>query len=405
MLRNARLSDGTLSDVAIEDGFIAARGSALVASARREIDLQARLLLPAFVNPHLHACKSLWSLELARQPAEVRQLHRFQALGQVKRSYTAQSVAARGETVLRWAIQNGCCAIRLFADVDEQAGLRAYEGLYSLKNQYPLSVQLVPYPQNGFAHHPGNMDLLRQAVQMGADAVGAVPWLEPTAEDQRAHAEFCLSLAKEFDLPLHGVADDTEDPASSTGALMASLAIKAGYRNKLLLTQLGSLGFQDDATVRKTIGLIKQAGATVISNGHIELVTCQSTRQPLPRGNTRVKELLAAGVRVIAAQDDIDNPYYPFGRNDPLEVALFLAHVAQLAWDDELETVLHMVTDWAAQALGLQGYGLTKGCKANLVVLEAESWLEALRMQTAKRYVILDGQIRAEEIREGRLML
>jgi cytosine deaminase len=110
-------------------------------------------------------------------------------------------------------------------------------------------------------------------------------------------------------------------------------------------------------------------------------------------------------VRVIAAQDDIDNPYYPFGRNDPLEVALFLAHVAQLAWDDELETVLHMVTDWAAQALGLQGYGLTKGCKANLVVLEAESWLEALRMQTAKRYVILDGQIRAEEIREGRLML
>ncbi|MBF6592930.1 MAG: amidohydrolase family protein [Thermaceae bacterium] len=401
MLRNARLPTGQTADIGIEDGCIAAIGEGL-SSAKQEIDLEQRFTQPAFVNPHLHACKSFWSWELAHQPAKVQALHRFEALGQIKRSYMPESVYKRGKRLIELAIQNGTWAIRLFADVDEQAGLRALEGLKRLQAEFPfMTIQLIPFPQNGFARFPENMELLEQAVAQGCDAVGAVPWLEPSQADGEAHAEFCLGLAKKYNLPLHAVADDTEDPNSATGAYLAALAVK--HRWPLLLTQLGSLGFQDDATARKTIGLIKEAGATVISNAHIELVTCQTTRQPIPRGNTRVKELLAAGVRVVTAQDDVDNPYYPFGRNDPLDVALWTAHVAQLAWGEELETVRHMVTDWSAQALGLEGYGLEVGSKANLVVLDAQNWREALQFQVAKRYVILGGRIRAEEKREARL--
>jgi len=401
MLRNAILPEGRRVDIAISDGVIVAVGEGLSGRARREIDLEGRFTQPAFVNPHLHACKSFWTWELSRQPPEVRALHRFQTLAYVKRAYTPQSVSERGLALIKLAIQNGTCAIRLFADVDEEAGLRAFEGLKRLQAQFPfLTIQLVPFPQNGFARHPKNMELLEQAVQMGCDAVGAVPWLEPTETDQKAHAEFCLELARKYNLPLHAVADDTENPDSATGAYLARLAIEHSW--PLLLTQLGSLSFQDDATAEETIRLIRQTGATVISNGHIELVTCGVNRPPFPRGITRVKELLAAGVRVVTAQDDVDNPYYPFGRNDPLEVALWMAHVGQLAWGEELETVRHMVTDWAAEALGLPGYGLTPGSQANLVVLEAASWREALQFQVAKRYVILGGQIRAEERREVR---
>ncbi|MER3482339.1 MAG: hypothetical protein C4332_03480 [Meiothermus sp.] len=402
IVRNATLPDGRRMDIGLEDGFIAAIGEGLSGEAKQEIDLGGRFTQPAFVNPHLHACKSLWTWELAKQPHAVQALHRFEALGHVKRSYTPTSVYERGKRLVELAVQNGTCAIRLFADVDEQAGLRAFEGLKRLQAEFPfMAVQLVPFPQNGFARFPENMELLEKAVSMGCDAVGAVPWIEPTEADARAHAEFCLELAKRHNLPLHAVADDTEDPNSATGAYLAALAVK--HKWPLLLTQLGSLGFQDDAAARKTIGLIKEAGATVISNGHIELVTCQTIRQPIPRGNTRVKELLAAGVRVVAAQDDVDNPYYPFGRNDPLDVALWTAHVAQLAWGEELETVRHMVTDWSAHALGLEEYGLEVGSKANLVVLDAQNWGDALRFQVAKRYVILGGQVRAEEMREVRL--
>ncbi|GEM87201.1 amidohydrolase family protein [Meiothermus granaticius] len=402
ILRRATLPTGSQADIGLEDGHVAAIEEALAGRADMELALEGRLTLPAFVNPHLHACKSLWSWELAKQPAKVQALHRFEALGHIKRSYTPEGVYQRGRRLLQLAVQNGTCAIRLFADVDEQAGLRAFEGIKRLQAEFPyLKVQVVPFPQNGFARFPENRDLLEEAVARGCDAVGAVPWLEPTEADAQAHAEFCLELAKKHNLPLHAVADDTEDPQSATGAYLAALAVR--HRWPLLLTQLGSLGFQDDATARKTIGLIKEAGATVISNGHIELVTCQSTRQPIPRGNTRVRELLAAGVRVVAAQDDVDNPYYPFGRNDPLEVALWAAHLTPLAWGEDLETLRQMVTTWPAQALGVEGYGLEVGCRANLVVLDAPSWLEALRGQVAKRYVILEGQLRAEERREVQL--
>lgn len=402
ILRAATLPSGERADIGLEDGHIAAIGEGLSGRAKTEIDLGGRFTQPAFVNPHLHACKSLWTWELLKQPLKVQALHRFEALEHVKRSYTSQSVYERGKRLVELAVQNGTCALRLFADVDEQAGLRAFEGLKRLQADFSfITLQLVPFPQNGFARFPENLELLEQAVSQGCDAVGAVPWLEPTEADAKAHAEFCLELAKRYNLPLHAVADDTEDPQSATGAYLAALAVK--HRWPLLLTQLGSLGFQDDATARKTIGLIKEAGATVISNGHVELVTCQSVRQPIPRGNTRVRELLAAGVRVAAAQDDVDNPYYPFGRNDPLDVALWTAHVAQLAWGEDLETVRHMVTDWSAQALGLEGYGLEVGSRANLVILDARSWLEALQFQVAKRYVVLDGRLRAEEQRQVRL--
>ena len=320
IVRGANLPDGRRADVGIQDGGILAIEESLPQTARQELDGRGRLLMPAFVNAHLHACKSLWQEELLRLPPDLQAKHRFEALADVKRAYTPESVLARGERLIRLAIRHGTSAIRLFADVDEQAGLRAHQGLLSLKARYPfMTIQVVPFPQNGFARHPGNRELLRRATELGADAVGAVPWLESTRADQIAHAEYCLALACEFGLPLHAVADDTENPASQTGAELARLAAAADW--PLLLTQLGSLGFQDEATAAQGIADIKAAKATVVSNGHIELITSQATRQPWPRGNTRVRELLEAGVRVVFAQDDVDNPYYPFGRNDLLEVA------------------------------------------------------------------------------------
>ena len=404
ILRKATLPTGQTADIGIEDGYIAALEPSLNATAKREINLEGLYTQPAFVNPHLHACKSFWTAELERQPDEVKALHRFQALGHVKRAYTSESVYERGKALIHLAIQNGTCAIRLFADVDDQAELRAFEGLKRLQAEFPfMTIQVVAFPQNGFGRNPRNVELLQQAVEMGCDGVGAVPWLEPSDADAKFHAEFCFNLAKQHNLPVFGVADDTEDPTSASGAHMASLAI--AHRQRLTLTQLGSLGFQDDATARKTISLIKEANATVISNGHIELVTNQTTRQPIPRGNTRVRELLAAGVRVCIAQDDVDNPYYPFGRNDPLEVAYYAAHIIPLAWGDELEVLRQMVTGWSAAEMRLHKYGLEVGCKANLVVLDARSWRDALQFQVSKRYVILDGQIRSEEQRNVRLYL
>jgi cytosine deaminase len=151
--------------------------------------------------------------------------------------------------------------------------------------------------------------------------------------------------------------------------------------------------------------LVKQAGLTVFSNSHVSLITAEHTGEPMPRGITRIRELLDAGVPVACAQDDIDNWYYAFGRNDMLEVAHFMAHNGQFAWNGEVDRVLPMVTTTPAQVLRLSDYGLYEGAVANLVLLDAPDWHQALQFQADKRWVILRGRIVAETERHQRLLI
>jgi cytosine deaminase len=135
----------------------------------------------------------------------------------------------------------------------------------------------------------------------------------------------------------------------------------------------------------------------------VSLVTTEPHGEPYPRGITRIHELQAAGVPVACAQDDIDNWYYPFGRNDLLEVAQFMAHAGNFAWED-LPKVIPMVTHIPAQVLGLD-YGLDVGKPANLVALAANDWHEAIQFQAEKTLVILGGKRRAQQARQQQLWL
>lgn len=287
--------------------------------------------------------------------------------------------------------------MRLFCDVDEDAGLRAFHGLMRVKRRYKplMRVQVVAFPQDGMRSSQTH-DLMHEALASGADVVGGIPWIEPDAASQEAHIDMCFSLAAQFQKPLHFVADDTTDPASRTLERIARETIARSWQGKVCVTQCTSLAFQDDDYAGHVIDLLKEAGICVFSNAHVSLVTTEPGREPYPRGLTRVRELLAAGVAVACAQDDIDNWYYPFGRNDMLEVALFMAHLAPLAWGDEVDKVLPMVTGVPARALGLSGYGLQPGHRADLVVLEAPDWRTALQFQVPKCYVFLSGALVAE---------
>ena len=106
----------------------------------------------------------------------------------------------------------------------------------------------------------------------------------------------------------------------------------------------------------------------------------------------RVKELLARGVNVVTSQDDVNDPYYPFGKPDPLECVSMIAHVAQLTLPQEIEQAIDMVTDNAAKAARVTDYGIAAGCRADLVVVGAPSVHEAIRLQPLRRHVIKNGR-------------
>ena len=47
---------------------------------------------------------------------------------------------------------------------------------------------------------------------------------------------------------------------------------------------------------------------------------------------TRVHEMVDYGINVSVGQDDLDNFYYPFGKEDPLEWAWSMAHAGHFAY-------------------------------------------------------------------------
>ncbi len=403
IIRNARLLAGQVVDVGIEDGMIAALEPSLSATTQEEYDLGSHLLMPAFVNGQLHACKVFWRRKLADLPENIGTLPRFDAAKHVKATYTPADVASRVSEVVKLAIANGTCAMRLFADVDEASGLNALKGLLHVKRDFAhvLPIQVVAFPQDGVG---GKTETLMQdALAMGADVVGGIPWIEASEADKKAHAEMCFDLAVKFDKDVHMVADDTTDASSRTLEHIAALTIQHGYYGRVAATQCAALAFYDDAYAAKVINNVKQAGITVFSNAHVSLVTTEPHGEPYPRGITRIHELQAAGVPVACAQDDIDNWYYPFGRNDLLEVAQFMAHAGNFAWED-LPKVIPMVTHIPAQVLGLD-YGLDVGKPANLVALAANDWHEAIQFQAEKTLVILGGKRRAQQARQQQLWL
>ncbi|MCO6451755.1 MAG: amidohydrolase family protein, partial [Caldilineales bacterium] len=153
----------------------------------------------------------------------------------------------------------------------------------------------------------------------------------------------------------------------------------------------------DDALAERVIDKVQRAGIHVIPNPPINLMLeARGHVHPKPRGVARIKELLEAGVNVACGQDDVQNMFYPFGKMDPLEVAMITAHAAHLGAPGEIQAAFDMPRYNAARLWALPDYGIHPGAKANLIVLEARSAVEALRRQPPRRYVIRQGQILAE---------
>lgn len=408
IIRNARLMSGETTDVAIEQGRIVAIEPKLTMAATQVIDAAEQLMLPAFVNGQVHVCKSFWRRHLAELPIDVQSLPRFIAAGHVKARYTEEDVFVRVDETMRLAIQHGTCAIRLFGDVDDASGLTALKALLRIRAKYQpwMKVEVVAFPQDG-ARGEHTEHLLRQAMELGADVVGGIPWIETGEAAQRQHINLCFATARKFDKDLHFVCDDTANVNSRTLEMIARQTLAVGYHGRVSATQCAALSFYDNDYAAQVIELLKSAAITIFSNSHVALIATDfdTTQHPWPRSITRVRQLLDAGVPVACAQDDIDNWFYPFGRNDMLEVAHFMAHNGQFAWNGEVNRVLPMVTETSARVLRLANYGLYVGADANLVVLGAPDWHSALQFQADKRVVMLCGKVAATTMRHTELFV
>ena len=399
VIRDVRLRGrDDIVDVVIDGDSIAAVEPSYEGAVDREYEGERRLLVPGFVNAHQHLDKT--RLGDVMRPNESQTLQEaIYITWDHKRAYTADEIAERASPVVERAIVNGTTAMRGFADVDTLGGLVPIQGVLELKRRFEgrITMDVVAFPQEGIIRDPGCDKLMREAMDLGADVVGGLPWYERLDRDAHDHVDFCFELANRTGKDIHMLVDDTDNPNSRSLEYLAVRTLQEGYGGRVTASHCGALGAYDDNYAEKVIGLVAEAGVSISSNTQISLVmTGGNDRGLVRRGITRVKELLDAGVNVLSSQDDVNYPYYPFGKPDQIEVGQYMAHVAKLTYPRELETVFDMITVNAARAMRLGRYGVEPGDRADLVLIDAETVHEALREIPPRRLVFYGGKLVAE---------
>jgi cytosine deaminase len=398
IVRNGKLRDrpGTW-DIGIRGERIASIAEHLPEQGRREIDAAGRLVAPTYVNGHVHLDKS--NLGDIMRPNKTNSFQEcLEITWEHKRTYTVEDVVDRASRAIREGIQNGTTVFRAFADVDSIGGLRPLEGILALQRKWKgvVDIQVVDFPQEAIIRDPGTRDLMEEGLRMGANVVGGLPWHEFLDADARAHIDLCFDLATKYDRDIHMLVDDTDNPNSRSLEYLAVKTLREGYQGRVAASHCGALAAYDEVHAQKVMALVKEARVSISTNPHISLVAQgRYDREPIRRGITRVKQLWRMGVNLFSSQDDVNDPYYPFGRNDQQEVASFVCHTAHMTYPDEIQAVFGFITDDAARALRLEDYGVTVGGWADLNVLAAPTVQHVLRLQQPPAWVLRRGKVLA----------
>ena len=396
LIRHATLPDGrTGIDLLAQDGRIVAVAPALPATPGAQvIDAAGMLLSPPFVDAHFHLDATL-SHGLPRVNRSGTLLEGIALWGELKPTLTEEVIAERALQYCDWAVARGLLAIRSHVDVCDER-LLAVRALLEVKRRVApyLDLQLVAFPQDGALRSPAAWAQLVRALDLGVDVVGGIPHFERSYEQGTESVRLLCELAAERGLPVDMHCDESDDPMSRHIETLAFHTQRLGLGGRVTGSHLTSMHSMDNYYVSKLLPLIAQAGVHAVANPLIN-ITLQGRHDSYPkrRGLTRVPELMAAGVNVGFGHDCVMDPWYALGSADMLEVAAMGLHVAQMTSVTGQRQCYDAVTVNSARILGLQGYGLEPGCRADFVLLQASSPEEALRLRAQRLLVVRGGTI------------
>ncbi|MEM7173370.1 MAG: amidohydrolase family protein [Pseudomonadota bacterium] len=398
IIRNATLPDGRAGvDIGVQDQRIAVIEPRLRAQAGQEIDAAGYLVTPPFVDPHFHLDATL-SLGRPRFNESGTLLEGIQIWAEQQPLITVEDVKKRAGEQCRWAIAQGCLAIRSHVDVADPS-LAAVEALLELRDEMRpwIDVQLVAFPQNGYFRDAGAAENLRRALDMGVEVVGGIPHFERTMAEGAASVKTLCELAAERGLLVDLHCDETDDPLSRHVESLAFESQRLGLQGRVTGSHLTSMHSMDNYYVSKLQPLMREAGLSAIANPLINIaIQGRHDSYPKRRGMTRIKELLAAGINVGLGHDCVMDPWYSLGSHDMLEVAHMALHVGQMTGRAEMREIFACATHRSAQIMHLDGYGLEPGCHADFVVLQARDTIEAIRLRANRLWVIRRGDVIAQ---------
>ena len=388
-------------DIEIQDGrFKKISVSEGQKQSENEIDLEGKIVLPPYVEPHIHLDYALTAgTPRWNQTGSVFEGIEIWSERKQLIDESTEDIKKRAKNALKMQIKHGIQHVRTHVDVGDPE-LKGMKALLEVKEEMKpwVDLQLVAMPQEGLYTKPNAERLLIEAIEMGADVIGGIPHYELTREDGVRSIHRILELAEKYDKLVDVHCDEIDDDQSRYLEVLAGEALKRGIGHRVTASHTTAMASYSNAYTYKLFQTLKKAGIHFVAlpkaNLHLQ---GRFDNYPVRRGLTRVKEMLHEGINVCFGLDSIMDPWYPLGDGNLMHVTEIGLHACHMTDYDHIVSALNLVTTNGAKTLGIdQLYGIEQGNEANMIVIDSDSEYEAIRTQAPVLYSIREGEIIVE---------
>jgi cytosine deaminase len=397
LFTNAQLFDGSLVDIAVENGHISWIGKPSLSpvACETKTELNGYVVSTSFVEPHAHLDKAFLADRISNPDGDL--MGAIRGLEEVRTTITHKDIVERATRAVKLMSQNGVTSIRTHADTTLSGGLSSVVALLEVKRNcaHFMDIQvamLLEWPVTGTAGKE-RQTLAREAVAAGVDVIGGCPHLDP---DSRGAVEFLLALAIDAHLPLDLHADENMRNDSSDLEHLADVVIRQNVSHQMNASHCVSLSTRPDADIDRIAAKVARAGITVTALPQTNLFLQERGVSTSPaRAITPIHRLQQAGVVVAAGADNLQDPFNLVGRGDPLEIASLLMVSAHVTAPQALQ----MISSNAYQAVHGITSSLAVGEPADFIAIPATNLRESIAMGPPDRIVVYGGVVIDNQIR------
>lgn len=383
---NAVAADGSPLSLAVAEGRIVRLGADVGAvEGVQRIDLGGQLLLPGFIDGHIHLDKSFvgdrW--------------HPHQAVGSLRERLAvekrelalAPSMVERADALISQAVSFGTVAMRSHVDVDATTGLSNLHAVMQAREKWRgiVDIELVAFPQAGVMSCPGTADVLEAAIREGAEVIGGI---DPTTLDGDAEGQLdvVFGIAER-----HGVKVDIHlhEPGLQGVEQLQRIAARtcaAGLQGRVSISHAYALGQVPEDVLERIAATLANAGVSILTNA------------PGDHAFPPILRLRAAGVNVFAGNDNIRDAWWPYGNADMLQRAMLIGYRSGFYSDEDLNVALAMATSAGAAVMEKSDYGLKVGNEATFIVIKAPNAAAAVAAAPAERRMVRRGELQAAPV-------
>lgn len=391
---NAKIyRNDSATEFIVENGKITQVGTNLP-KCDNEIDLEGKLIMPPYVDPHLHLDYVYTGRNDGGNVKSGTLFEGIERWHHIKKTQGIGDAKNRALEGIREEVSHGIQYIRTHIDVTDPdlTGLKAMLELREeLKDK--VTIQIVSFPQEGMYAYKNGYELVEEGLKLGADCVGGIPHFEWAREIGEKSVHSTVELAMKYNKMIDVHCDETDDVMSRFLELLNALVMTEGIGEKTTASHACSFGSADNAYANRMIGLFKKSKINFITppteNAYLQ---GRMDNYPKRRGLNRVKELLQEGINICFAQDSINDPWYPLGNGNMMNVLDNGIHLTHLASYDEIEKSFDLITYNGAKTMMIDDYGLEVGKSANFIVLNESDEFEAIRKRVGVLASVRNGE-------------